>query len=379
MRNILLLVSTNNKEFNSSLTEIIEETWAKDIIDGKYPNISFYIYTAMDEDMRETSRHKTLGYIDDKCNSVFVPTGDSIIDSYNKTMCTLKTLHNKVNKADYIFKTTINTYVNVSLLNTLVQNLPENDERIFCGTIISSPNYIAPYSYCVFAKGDGILMPVKYYKDILSDLKMKALVTKNDKVVSSEEIKLNKKKIDDTAFGCIIDTYLLNNEKNHVEYYQDWGAKNFRDVDMNNIHKQLTIMMGDNYDVCVKIKNMKLADMLVKSGIEKYGNDISEIVSYMNDKETPVITRAINEEHTEFKKYTYDEFMNFLANETDVPYVFDSNGNSIVPEQKPTSNTYIIDGYNLSFDQFYNIPHRELTIETHYTHRDVFNSSLVDS
>ena len=373
------MVSTNNEEFNSSLTEIIEETWAKDIIDGKYPNISFYIYTAMDEDMRETSRHKTLGYIDDKCNSVFVPTGDSIIDSYNKTMCTLKTLHNKVDKADYIFKTTINTYVNVSLLNTLVQNLPENDERIFCGTIISSPNYIAPYSYCVFAKGDGILMPVKYYKDILSDLKMKALVTKNDKVVSSEEIKLNKKKIDDTAFGCIIDTYLLNNEKNHTEYYQDWGAKNFRDVDMKNIHKQLTIMMGDNYDVCVKIKNMKLADMLVKSGIKKYGNDISEIVSYMNDKETPIITRAINEEHTEFKKYTYDEFMNFLANETDVPYVFDSNGNSIVPEQKPTSNTYIIDGYNLSFDQFYNIPHRELTVETHYKHNDAFNSSLIDS
>ena len=138
-------------------------------------------------------------------------------------------------------------------------------------------------------------------------------------------------------------------------------------------------MMGDNCDVSVKIKNMKLADMLVKSGIKKYGNDISEIVSYMNDKETPVITRATNEEHTEFKKYTYDEFMNFLANETDVPYVFDSNGNSIVPEQKPTSNTYIIDGYNLSFDQFYNIPHRELTIETHYKHSDTFNSSLIDS
>ena len=129
----------------------------------------------------------------------------------------------------------------------------------------------------------------------------------------------------------------------------------------------------------VKIKNMKLADMLVKSGIEKYGNDISEIVSYMNDKETPVITRVINEDHTEFKKYTYDEFMIYLANETDVPYVFDSNGNSIVPEQKPTSNTYIIDGYNLSFDQFYNIPHRELTIETHYKHSNTFNSSLIDS
>lgn len=46
-RKILILNMCNHHDFYGKTVEVIEDTWAKDIIEGKYENISYYSCGAM--------------------------------------------------------------------------------------------------------------------------------------------------------------------------------------------------------------------------------------------------------------------------------------------------------------------------------------------
>lgn len=113
MKSILILVSARNESFFGKEVEAIEETWAKTIIEGNYDNIDYFSYTAMTEEQRENTTHTKLGAIDTNCNSVFVPTEDDMMHTYEKFHSMLKTLSYKIKKYDYVLLTTTNVYVNV--------------------------------------------------------------------------------------------------------------------------------------------------------------------------------------------------------------------------------------------------------------------------
>ena len=52
MKNILILINTASKDFQTSRTEIIENTWAKDILEGEYPNIRLWHCAPMSNSTR---------------------------------------------------------------------------------------------------------------------------------------------------------------------------------------------------------------------------------------------------------------------------------------------------------------------------------------
>ena len=163
MKSILILVSAQNESFFGKEVEAIEETWAKTIIEGNYDNIEYFSYTAMTEEQRENTTHTKLGAIDTNCNSVFVPTEDDMMHTYEKFHSTLKTLAYKIKKYDYVLLTTTNVYVNVPLLNEFVQNLEDSDRNIYCGRIISGKYTGAPYSYCLYGSMNSLLLKVSEY------------------------------------------------------------------------------------------------------------------------------------------------------------------------------------------------------------------------
>lgn len=345
-KKILILVSCNNKEFYGKRAEIVENTWAKDIIDSSYDNITFYLYTAMDEEMRDHTLNRKYGIIDSSCNSIFVPEGDEMLDSYDKMMSVLRTLHRNIDDYDYLFKTTSDTYVNVELLNEFVGNLADDDEKIYCGTLLSTKYWCAPYEYCLYPKSDGILIPLKVYKDIISLPKYKALVKKNDTVNSTEQIKVYKKRIDETAIGCLIDTYLIDKNENHTKYYVDWNAKFFKDLKPEEYSSQLTIMMSKTPEDDV-VSEMKTVNEKVRNDSSNGSISLEYINSYINDENSPVITK-INEDNT-VEKMKYANFVKF------------SDTYKKLPKNQIDSSIVIDHFYTLvpstTFFDYYNIPH----------------------
>ena len=75
---ILILSMSCNQEAFLNEENTIKETWAKDIIDGKYPNITWYAY-------RNTLHDKPY----DMNNIIYVPENDDRNHTYQKTIAPL--------------------------------------------------------------------------------------------------------------------------------------------------------------------------------------------------------------------------------------------------------------------------------------------------
>ena len=76
---ILFLAMSCNDPFFVDSRRVTHDTWAKDIILGKYPNVGFFTYTAS-----ETGEE----YIED--NTIYLNCGDGLKDTWDKTMKCLK-------------------------------------------------------------------------------------------------------------------------------------------------------------------------------------------------------------------------------------------------------------------------------------------------
>ena len=115
-----------NQEAFLNEENTIKETWAKDIIEGKYPNITWYAY-------RNTLHDKPY----DMNNIIYVPENDDRSHTYQKTIACFKYINDHKEKFDFDFIVRTNTsqYVNVELLNKFVEDLDSNDETIYTSQI----------------------------------------------------------------------------------------------------------------------------------------------------------------------------------------------------------------------------------------------------
>lgn len=124
-RNIIILSMSCNLPEYKEMQETVKNTWAKDIIDGKYPNISFYFYT-VSTDGKE--------YIDEKNHFIYVNTADNVERTYSKTIHTLELLKDK--KFDFIVRTNTSTFINIPLTDEFISNI-HDDSIIYTGEIES--------------------------------------------------------------------------------------------------------------------------------------------------------------------------------------------------------------------------------------------------
>lgn len=125
-RRILFLVMSCNKVDFIEEEKVIKETWAKPIIDGKYPNVSFISYRGV---------NGIKDQIDNESHVLFLNSKDERGDTYTKTIKAFDYLL-KNNDFEYIVRMNTSTYVNVDLVISLINSLNENESSIFGTRII---------------------------------------------------------------------------------------------------------------------------------------------------------------------------------------------------------------------------------------------------
>jgi len=158
MKNILILVMSCQDEFFTKEEEIIKETWAKDIINKKYPNIDFIIYRGGYDSNSYSNKNKLLK----------LHIEDDMPYTFKKTYMALNMIWSEFREYDYVFRTNTSTYVNVPLLNELVQRM-EDDSIAYFSDIYSLSEQCSPYPLCLGGRGNGILLSNKLVNIILKE------------------------------------------------------------------------------------------------------------------------------------------------------------------------------------------------------------------
>lgn len=158
MKTLLILVMSCQDEFFMNEEELIKETWGKDIIEGKYNNIDIIIYRGGYEKNSYSNKNKLLKlHIEDKMPYTF-----------KKTYMALNMIWNDFRKYDYVFRTNTSTYVNVPLLNELIQRMTD-DSTAYFSDIYSLSEQCAPYPLCLGGRGNGMLLSQKLVEIVLKE------------------------------------------------------------------------------------------------------------------------------------------------------------------------------------------------------------------
>lgn len=207
-KKVVILCMSDHTPCDDMLIETIEQTYAKKIIDSEVEGFSFYSCISMSERMKNETMHQTMGIIDNDCHSVFVPVSAKPEDSFKKLVCVLRTLHNEISNADYIMLTDTRTYVNVDMMNAFVNMLNNFDETIYCSQIRASKYYSGPYKYCAYA-GGSMLIPMKFYYDVLTDVSYRNTALKVD-MNKNKDYDLLRQNVMNYAIGLVVNSHLIS-------------------------------------------------------------------------------------------------------------------------------------------------------------------------
>lgn len=130
MKKILMLSMSCNDPYYQSLLGAVRNTWAKPLIKGKYPNISWFAYTACDE------KHPK-PFVDIKNHMIYVDCGDGLFDTYEKTQKAYAMVKNLVD-FDYVIRTNTSLFINIDNMLKRLENV-ENHHII--GRCVNSGLY----------------------------------------------------------------------------------------------------------------------------------------------------------------------------------------------------------------------------------------------
>ena len=199
-------------EFFVNQEKYVRDTWAKDVINGKYENISFMIYRGGYEKNSYSKNENLL-----KLN-----VEDDLDRTFKKTYFAFSMAEKIVGEYDYVFRTNTSTYVNVELLNEFIQHI-DNDDNIYGGDIYSLTEFGAPYPMSLTARGNALI-----------------LSKKNIGLVLKEGLPLLYMNVsDDIAISSIINSYHIRNGEDYKQYiksfYHGWyKCINAEDYDNGN-------------------------------------------------------------------------------------------------------------------------------------------------
>lgn len=196
MKRILVLVMSCQNQFFIDEEQAVKDTWAKQIIDGKYLNIDFIIYRGgYDKNSFSKSEHLL------KLN-----VEDDLEHTFKKTYFAFSMIKKFFGDYDYIFRTNTSTYVNVELLNAYVNSI-RNDDIIYTSDIYSLTEIFAPYPMCLIARGNGM---------ILSNKIINALLKESLPLLSYTNL------YDDHGIGNIINSLHIKNGENYKDFIKEY-------------------------------------------------------------------------------------------------------------------------------------------------------------
>ena len=117
---VLILSLTCNIPYFRKLARVVKETWAKDVLDGKFDDCCWFAYTACDENHKEPC-------IDWNDHMIYVDCPDDRNNTFTKIQLTYQALKDAGITCDYILRTNVTTYVNLDLILPKIYELKEND------------------------------------------------------------------------------------------------------------------------------------------------------------------------------------------------------------------------------------------------------------
>lgn len=204
-------------EFFVEQEKYVKDTWAKDIIDGKYENISFMIYRG-GYDKNAYSK---------KENLLKLNVEDDLNNTFKKTYFAFSMAEKIFGDYDYIFRTNTSTFVNVELLNAFIQQI-ENDEFVYSGDLYSLSEFSTPYPLCLSVRGNALILSKRIVDLILNEGLSFLYSEVNDDVIISN----------------IINSYHIKQGQDYKEYlksfYHGWYKCIDPEHDFDNGHKLST-------------------------------------------------------------------------------------------------------------------------------------------
>ena len=123
---VLILSLTCNVPYFRKLTQVVKQTWAKDVLDGIIPDCEWFSYTACDGLHLKPQ-------IDWDDHMIYVDCNDDKVHTYEKIQLAYKAITDAGITADYILHTNVSTYVNLDLLLPKIYECKHENDVIGIG------------------------------------------------------------------------------------------------------------------------------------------------------------------------------------------------------------------------------------------------------
>ena len=236
-KKILILGMTCNKEFFQREEVLVRERcYAYDVLNGRYPGVDFWTYTASDDNNF---------HVNDDMHKVSVPADDTLYGTFEKTQKAFRFFIESDFDFDYIFRSNLSTHISPLALSKFVDGIPESD----AGTIYSSKIYLGknvsgPEVFSCYAVGNSMLIPRERVKEI-AYADMEAL-KKINKAVPDEHNNIYT--IDDNAIGLVCNNAAINRGESPFSIWKQFGAvtdTNFEDIMSPRVVAYISIPFRD--------------------------------------------------------------------------------------------------------------------------------------
>jgi len=213
----LILCMCCNDEYYQKEFDDIMSTWGSYIINGIFPHIDIWGYTAADD-----GKFK----IDNQKHMIYVPAFDSIEYTFNKTVKCLEILEMCGFKYDWILRTNCSTTINLNMLEKMLETQWLDDDKIYIAEPRLNAFKSAPTRYMPISRGNLLLFP----KKIINILNMQCLQIAIDECDYNRYIDKNLFKIDDLAISAIINTYMTINGYSITDMYKVLPIQYMEDI-----------------------------------------------------------------------------------------------------------------------------------------------------
>jgi len=162
---VIILAMSCNKDFFIQEEELVRNTWSKELLNNKYPNISFYF-------LRSDKNERIEG------NYIYVNTGDGFYETFQKNKRAFELINENL-EYDYILRTNLSTYINIDLLETILHTFILKHNYIYTSQLYKKNGFL-------YGMGNFLLFNKSHINKILNS-----------------NIEINKEFADDIIFGQI--------------------------------------------------------------------------------------------------------------------------------------------------------------------------------
>lgn len=250
MKKILVLIMSCELGHFKAQEEDIRNTWLKDVIDKKYPNIDYLFYSASEQIPKHKYTKET--------HRLLLRCEDDIHNTFKKTYYSFKLLERLFGEYDYVIRTNTSTYINIELANEFIQSL-DNDEILWTSECYSLSNAPCPMPLDIYGRGNGLILSKKIINIILKEGISHLYFQK----ISDDEI-----------IGNIMNSYWIKQGKDYLDYIKSYkhGWYKCIETDFNVNHKISS--WGDSNDSWDHIKQFITLQIRSYSERRKSSNDL---------------------------------------------------------------------------------------------------------